>query len=48
VQTDAIDLAGTVGDASFRVPASISDPQVRFEDLPPTISVNVFLEKVPQ
>jgi YbbR domain-containing protein len=47
VQTDAIDLAATVGDATFRVPASISDPQVRFENLPPTISVNVFLEKIP-
>ena len=48
VQTDAIDLAAAVGEANFRVPASISDPQVRFENLPPIISVSVFLEKIPQ
>jgi YbbR domain-containing protein len=48
VQTDSVDLAATVGDATFRVPASISDPQVRFENLPPTITVSVFLEKIPQ
>ena len=48
VQTDAVDLAATVGDASFRVPASISDPQVRFENSPPIIAVSVYLEKLPQ
>jgi YbbR domain-containing protein len=48
VETDALDLAATVGGARFRVPVSISDPQIRFESVPPTISVSVFLEKIQQ
>jgi len=31
VQTDPIDLSATVGRRDFRVPTSVTDPQVRFE-----------------
>jgi YbbR domain-containing protein len=46
-QTDAIDLSSTVGNAEFRVPAYIPDPQVRFDGIPPIISVRVYMEKIP-
>jgi YbbR domain-containing protein len=48
VLTDPIDLSSTVGQAEFRVPAFVPDPQVRFEGEPPNITVRVFLEKIPQ
>jgi YbbR domain-containing protein len=48
VQTDAIDLSSTVGNAEFRVPAFVPDPHVRFDGNPPTITVRVFMQKVPQ
>ena len=48
VHTDAIDLSSTVSNAEFRVPAFLPDPQVRFESNAPTISVRVFMEKIPQ
>jgi hypothetical protein len=47
VHTDAIDLSSTVSNAEFRVPAFVPDPQVRFDGDPPTITVRVFIEKIP-
>lgn len=47
-QTDAIDLASTVSNAEFRVPAFIPDPHVRFEQQAPVVSVRVFMEKIPR
>lgn len=46
VQTDPIDLTGTVSNGEFRVSAYVSDPQVRFESSPIVI-VRVMLEKIP-
>jgi YbbR domain-containing protein len=46
-QTDAIDLSSTVSNAEFRVPAYITDPQIRFDGVPPIISVRVLMEKIP-
>ena len=49
VHTDPIDLSSTFGNAEFRVPAFVADPQVRFAaEPPPTISVRIFMEKIPQ
>jgi YbbR domain-containing protein len=48
VHTDAIDLSSTVSNAEFRIPAFVPDPQVRFDGSPPTITVRVFIEKIPQ
>jgi YbbR domain-containing protein len=47
-QTDAIDLNSTVSNAEFRVPAYLPDPQIRFEGVPPIISVRVYMEKIPK
>jgi YbbR domain-containing protein len=47
VQTDAIDLSGTVGTAEFRVSAYVPDPQLRF-DGSPMVAVRVKLEKIPE
>jgi YbbR domain-containing protein len=46
VQTDPIDLTGTVSNGEFRVSAYVSDPQVRFESSP-IVVVRVMLEKIP-
>jgi YbbR domain-containing protein len=43
--TDAIDLSSTVGDAEFRAPAFVNDPQVRVEGSP-VINVRIRLEKI--
>lgn len=47
-QTDAIDLSRTFGNAEFRVPAYMADPNLRFEGDPPMVSVRVLMEKIPQ
>jgi YbbR domain-containing protein len=47
VQTDAIDLSGTVGTAEFRVSTYVPDPQLRFEGSP-MVAVRVTLEKIPE
>jgi hypothetical protein len=47
-QTDAIDLSSTVSNAEFRIPAYLPDPQIRFEGIPPIISVRVYMEKIPK
>jgi YbbR domain-containing protein len=48
VQTDAINLSSTVGNAEFRVPVFTTDPHVRFESRTPVATVYVLLEKIPQ
>lgn len=46
VQTDQVDLSSTFGDAEFRVPAFVNNPQVRL-DGPHTVTVRLKLEKMP-
>jgi YbbR domain-containing protein len=48
VQTDAINLSSTVGNAEFRVPVFTADPHVRFESRTPFATVYLTLEKIPQ
>jgi hypothetical protein len=48
VQTDSIDLGKTISNAEFRVAGYVPDPQVRFEAVPPAITVRVSIVKNPQ
>jgi YbbR domain-containing protein len=43
--TDAISLNSTVGDANFKVPLYVPDPNVRFQD-EPVANVEIRLEKI--
>jgi diadenylate cyclase len=47
VQTDPVDLSSKLASAEFRVPASLPDPKVRFEQPNPIVTVRVTLEKIP-
>jgi YbbR domain-containing protein len=44
--TDALDLAGKVGNAEYRVPVYVTDPQVQVQ-LPAVVNVRIVLEKIP-
>jgi len=47
VQTDPIDLSSKLANAEFRVPVFLPDPQVRFDEPDPVVTVRVTLEKIP-
>lgn len=44
--TDAIDLGSRLGSSEFRVPVYLPDPQVRFTDDVPIVTVKIKLEKI--
>ena len=47
VQTDPVDLSSKLANAEFRVPVFLPDPQLRFEDSDPVVTVRVTLERIP-
>jgi YbbR domain-containing protein len=46
LQTDAVDLSSTLAGAEFRVPVFLPDPQLRFEQANPVVTVRITLEKI--